>query len=81
MAHDALLQHHAERRVVLAITDGQGNMYRTAQQRQAGEALGIQHYGIGIGMDCSATWGARSARIDKPADLAAVAFSRMRAAA
>jgi len=81
MAHDALHQHHAERKVVLAITDGQGNMHRTAQQRQAGEALGIRHYGIGIGMDCSATWGARSVRIDKPADLAAVAFSRMRAAA
>ena len=80
MAHDALHQHHAERKVVLAITDGQGNMYRTAQQRQAGEALGIRHYGIGIGMDCSETWGARSVRIDAAADLAQAAFSRMRAA-
>ena len=80
MAHDALHQHHAERKVVLAITDGQGNMYRTAQQRQAGEALGIRHYGIGIGMDCSLTWGARSVRIDAASDLAQAAFSRMRAA-
>ena len=81
MAHDYLLQHPAQRRVVLAITDGQGDGWRTAAQREAGERLGIQHYGIGIQMDCSSTWGPRSVMIRTPQDLGSVALQQVRRAA
>lgn len=77
-AHDALLQHPAQRRVVLAITDGQGNISQTSEQRQAGERLGIQHLCIGIQEDASPTWGAASVMIRSPRDLATVALSRLR---
>lgn len=79
-AHDALLAHPAQRRVVLAITDGQGNFCRTREQRLAGEALGIQHYGIGIGEDVTYTWGQASVTIRNPADLGTVALSQLRRA-
>lgn len=77
-AHDALLQHPAQRRVVLAITDGQGNVSQTYEQREAGERLGIRHLCIGIQEDASPAWGAASVMIKSPRDLATVALSRLR---
>lgn len=77
-AHDALLQHPAQRRVVLAITDGQGNVSQTSEQREAGERLGIRHLCIGIQEDASPAWGKASVMIKSPRDLATVALSKLR---
>ncbi len=81
LSHDHILRHPAQRRVVFAITDGQGDMDRTRAQRMSGEALGIQHLGIGIQEDCSYTWGPQSVTINTPADLGRVAFQQLRRAA
>lgn len=78
LAHDHLLQHPAQRRVVFALTDGEGNQYETRQQRISGEALGIQHWCLGIQHDASHTWGPSTIRIDKVADLGRVAFQQIK---
>lgn len=81
LAHDHLLQHPAQRRVVFALTDGEGNQYETRQQRISGEKLGIQHWCLGIQHDASHTWGPSTIRIDKVADLGRVAFQQIKQAA
>ena len=81
LAHDHLLQHPAQRRVVFALTDGEGNQYETRQQRISGENLGIQHWCLGIQHDASATWGPSTIRIDRVADLGRVAFQQIKRAA
>ena len=81
LAHDHLLQHPAQRRVVFALTDGEGNQYETRQQRISGENLGIQHWCLGIQHDASHTWGPSTIRIDKVADLGRVAFQQIKRAA
>lgn len=78
VAHDALLQHPAQRRVVLAITDGQGNVHQTQAQRKAGQRLGIHHLCLGIQEDASPAWGSAAVMIHSPRDLGAVALSKLK---
>lgn len=80
-ATEALMRHPAQRKVMLALTDGQGNVDRTRAQAEAARALGITVIGIGIQTDASGAWGKDSVTIDSVADLGTVAFSRMKAAA
>ena len=80
-ATEALIRHPAERKVMIALTDGQGEIWRTSQQRQAAEALGIRVIGIGIQEHVEDTWGSYSVMIRKVSDLGSVAFGKMKAAA
>lgn len=78
---ESLMRHPAERKVLIAITDGDGNKWETAAQMKAAQALGIRVIGIGIGHDVRPVYGPDSVRIDTLADLGRVAFSKMKAAA
>jgi len=80
-ATECLMRHPAQRKVMLALTDGNGQRYITAEQADAARALGITVIGLGIQMDASRTWGDDSAVINTVADLGTVAFGRMKAAA
>lgn len=81
LAHEHLLQHPAQRRVVFALTDGEGDLYSTHAQRLSGEALGVQHWCLGIQHDASSTWGPNTIRVDRVADLGTVAFQQIKRAA
>jgi Mg-chelatase subunit ChlD len=81
LAHEHLLQHPAQRRVVFALTDGEGNRDATREQRTSGEALGIQHWCLGIQHDARHTWGPNTIRVDRVADLGRVAFQQIKQAA
>lgn len=80
-ATECLMRHPAERKVLIVLTDGVGNVEATRAQAEAARALGIKVIGIGIQTDASRTWGDDSVTIDRVADLGTVAFSRMKAAA
>lgn len=80
-ATECLMRHPAERKVLMVLTDGVGNVEATRAQAEAARALGIKVIGIGIQTDASRTWGDDSVTIDKVADLGTVAFGRMKAAA
>lgn len=80
-ATEALMAHPAQRKVLIAIGDGCGELTRTAKQADAARALGIQVIGIGIQSDVRPTWGPDAVNIDKVEDLGSVAFSRLKAAA
>jgi cobaltochelatase CobT len=80
-ATECLMRHPAERKVLIVLTDGQGNFWETQAQAQAARDLGIRVIGIGIQTDCKGTWGKDAVTIDRVADLGAVAFGTMKAAA
>ena len=80
-ATECLMRHPAERKVLMVLTDGVGNVESTRAQAEAARALGIKVIGIGIQTDASRTWGDDSVIIDRVADLGAAAFGRMKAAA
>lgn len=80
-ATEALMAHPAERKVMIAISDGCGEKARTSKQVQAAKDLGIQVIGIGVQYDVSETWGDESVKINSVQDLGTVAFSRLKAAA
>lgn len=80
-ATECLMRHPAERKVLMVLTDGVGNVEATRSQAEAARALGIKVIGIGIQTDASRTWGDDSVIIDRVADLGTVAFGKMKAAA
>ena len=80
-ATECLMRHPAERKVLMVLTDGVGNVESTRAQANAARALGITVIGIGIQQDASRTWGDDSVVIDRVADLGTIAFGRMKAAA
>lgn len=80
-ATEALMRHPAERKVLMVITDGEGEQWRTAAQVKAAQALGIRVIGIGIYFDVRDTYGPESVSIERVSDLGAVAFGQMKAAA
>lgn len=80
VAHEMLLRHRAQRRIVLSITDGEGQVDETRAQVISAANLGIQTIGIGIGYDVSKVYPV-SVRVESLADLGTVAFSKLRAAA
>ena len=79
-ATEALMRHPAQRKVLIAITDGEGE-YRTHKQVEAARALGITVLALGIQMDASQTYGAGTVRVDQVADLGSVALDRLAKAA
>jgi len=79
-ATEALMRHPAQRKVLIAITDGEGE-YRTHKQVKAARALGITVLALGIQMDASETYGAGTVRVDQVADLGSVALDRLARAA
>jgi hypothetical protein len=79
-ATEALMRHPAQRKVLIAITDGEGE-YRTHKQVEAARALGITVLALGIQMDASETYGAGTVRVDQVADLGSVALDRLAKAA
>jgi hypothetical protein len=79
-ATEALMRHPAQRKVLIAITDGDGE-YRTHKQVEAARALGITVLALGIQMDASQTYGAGTVRVDQVADLGSVALDRLARAA
>jgi hypothetical protein len=79
-ATEALMRHPAQRKVLIAITDGEGE-YRTNKQVEAARALGITVLALGIQMDASETYGAGAVRVDQVADLGSVALDRLAKAA
>jgi len=79
-ATEALMRHPAQRKVLIAITDGEGE-YRTHKQVEAARALGITVLALGIQMDASQTYGAGTVRVDQVADLGSVALDRLARAA
>lgn len=80
-ATECLMRHPAQRKVLMVLTDGNGQVIPTRAQADAARALGITVIGVGIQMDASRTWGDDSVVIDRVTDLGTVAFSRMKAAA
>lgn len=80
-ATECLMRHPAERKVLMVLTDGVGNVESTRAQANAARELGITVIGIGIQQDASRTWGDDSPVIHRVADLGTVAFGRMKAAA
>ena len=79
-ATEALMRHPAERKVLMVLTDGVGNVDKTQRQAEAARALGITVIGIGIQKNATLTWGDDAAEIKTVADLGKVAFSKMAAA-
>jgi nitric oxide reductase activation protein len=79
-ATEALMGHPAQRKILIAITDGEGNQYQTRIQIEAARNLGIQVIGIGIELDASETYGPGTVNINSLGDLGTVAFSRIRGA-
>jgi hypothetical protein len=79
-ATEALMRHPAQRKVLIAITDGEGEC-RTHKQVEAARALGITVLALGIQMDASETYGAGTVRVDQVADLGSVALDRLAKAA
>jgi hypothetical protein len=79
-ATEALMRHPAERKVLMVLTDGHGQIDPSRAQADAARALGITVIGIGIQKDASETWG-DGATIQTVADLGSVAFAKLKAAA
>lgn len=78
-AHAMLLQHRAQRKMVLVLTDGVGDQQATAEQAEAGERLGITTIGVGINYDVDNVYRV-NVRVDDVAALGSVAFSKLRIA-
>jgi Mg-chelatase subunit ChlD len=84
---DAQAAHHAlghlatrreQRRLLMMITDGDGNGALLSEQLQAAESVGIRTFGLAIGNDASVeAWYPRHGRINKPEDLGPATFKSL----
>lgn len=79
-ATEALMAHPAQRKVLISISDGDGNVWTTARQLDAARGLGIRVIGVGIGHDVSETYGDSAVQVDRLEDLGRVAFGQMKGA-
>jgi cobalamin biosynthesis protein CobT len=77
-ATEALMAHPAQRKILISISDGDGNIWSTARQIEAARALGIRVIGLGIGHNVSETYGNTAVQVDRLEDLGRVAFGQMR---
>lgn len=77
-ATEALMAHPAQRKILISISDGDGNVWTTARQLDAARALGIRVIGVGIGHNVSETYGDSAVQVDRLEDLGRVAFARMK---
>jgi predicted metal-dependent peptidase len=80
MAHEMLLGRREQRKVVLSLTDGEGQPKQARQQVEIGERLGITTIGIGIQENVSRVY-PNAIRIDDLSDLASASFKQIRLAA
>lgn len=79
-AHKLLLQRPEQRKVVFAITDGDGNRRRAKAQVQSGERLGITTIGVGIQHDVSGVY-PKHVNIQQIHDLGSASFKQIKLAA
>jgi hypothetical protein len=77
-ATEALMAHPAQRKILISISDGDGNVWTTARQLDAARALGIRVIGVGIGHNVSETYGESAVQVDRLEDLGRVAFGQMK---
>lgn len=77
-ATEALMTHPAQRKILISISDGDGNVWTTARQLDAARALGIRVIGVGIGHNVSETYGESAVQVDRLEDLGRVAFGQMK---
>jgi len=80
LAHGLLLRHPAQRKVVFALSDGDGDTREARAQNIAASRLGITTIGIGIRHDVSAVY-AQCVRVDDLADLGQTMFKHIKLAA
>jgi Mg-chelatase subunit ChlD len=78
-AHKLLTQRPEERKVVIVLTDGCGQVNATAEQVRAGEAMGITTVGIGIRVDVSRVY-SQNVRVNNVSDLGAASFKQIKLA-
>jgi hypothetical protein len=79
-AHGLLLRHPAQRRVVFALSDGDGDVGAARAQNISAARLGITTIGVGIRHDVSAVY-QQCVRVDDLADLGRVMFKHIKLAA
>ena len=79
-AHKLLLQRPEQRKVVFAITDGDGNRRKAKAQVQSGERLGITTIGVGIQHDVSGVY-PKHVNIQQIKDLGSASFKQIKLAA
>lgn len=80
LAHEMLLGRHEQRKVVLSLTDGEGQPVQARHQVEIGARLGITTIGIGIQENVSRVY-PNAIRIDNLADLGNATFKQIRLAA
>lgn len=78
-AHKLLTLRPEERKVVIVLTDGCGQVNATAEQVRAGEAMGITTVGIGIRLDVSRVY-PQNVRVNNVSDLGAASFKSIKLA-
>lgn len=78
-AHKLLTLRPEERKVVIVLTDGCGQVIATAEQVRAGEAMGITTVGIGIRLDVSRVY-PQNVRVNNVSDLGAASFKSIKLA-
>lgn len=78
-AHKLLTQRQEERKVVIVLTDGCGQVNATAEQVRAGEAIGITTVGIGIRVDVSRVY-SQNVRVNNVSELGAASFKQIKLA-
>jgi len=79
-AHEMLLGRRENRKVVISLTDGEGEPKSAKRQCEIGMRLGITTIGIGIEENVGSVY-PRSIRIDKLTDLANASFAQIKLAA
>jgi hypothetical protein len=78
-AHEMLIRHKAERKVLFMLTDGMGAP-ATRHQVDMGERMGVTTIGLGIHMDVSSVY-PNNVTVNSIASLGTVAFSKIKLAA
>jgi cobalamin biosynthesis protein CobT len=79
-AHGLLLRHPAQRRVVFALSDGDGDVAAARAQNISAARLGVTTIGVGIRHDVSAVY-QQCVRVDDLADLGRIMFKHIKLAA
>jgi len=78
-AHEMLIRHKAERKVLFMLTDGMGAP-ATRHQVDMGERMGVTTIGLGIHMDVSSVY-PNNVTVNSIASLGTVAFNKIKLAA
>jgi len=78
-SHEDLFRRPEERKILIVITDGQGDTVNTKEQIKSGERLGITTLGIGVELDVSDTY-TQYVNIKDLQDLANASFKQIKLA-